>query len=131
MYEEFNTITFKVPDGRPAQPQGMTITNASESDRPTFVWEAADNVTWYQLWLGNNSAEYHFQDWTFAADFGCVENSSCTFELPATMTSGQSSLPDGTYEVWINSWGPGGFAQNPDDVSQGWMRVLEFTVDGA
>ncbi len=137
MYEAYNATSFNLPATQPQQPdpKGITVTNA-DTGQPTIGWQAADNVIWYQVWIGSQIngeyTSYHFQDWTFAGDLGCIDpKSQCTFALPSPLSNGTSRLLAGTYEVWLNSWGPAGFAVSsiPDVPNhQGWAKLTELTV---
>ncbi len=138
MYEAYNATSFSLPNGRPQQPdpKGITVTTNADTGQPTIGWQAADNVIWYQVWIGSQIngtyVAYHLQDWTYAGDLGCIDpKSQCTFSLPSPLSNGTSRLPAGTYEVWLNSWGPAGFAVSsiPDVPNhQGWVKLTELTV---
>ncbi len=137
MYGAYNAVGFNLPTTQPQQPdpKGITVTNA-DTGQPTIAWQAADDVIWYQVWIGSQIngtyVAYHLQDWTYAGDLGCIDpKSQCTFALPSPLSNGTSRLPTGTYEVWLNSWGPSGFAVSsiPDVPNhQGWAKLIELMV---
>ncbi len=135
-YGAYNAVGFNLPTTQPQQPdpKGITVTNA-DTGQPTIAWQAADDVIWYQVWIGSQIngtyVAYHLQDWTYAGDLGCIDpKSQCTFALPSPLSNGTSRLPAGTYEVWLNSWGPSGFAVSSilDVPNQGWAKLIELTV---
>lgn len=122
IYEEFNTATFTLSGEQPALPDQINIAGAN-SGQPTFTWQAPDGVLWYQIWVGGNGTTPYLLNWTFAEDLGCItRGSTCTFQVPTT-------LAQGTYDMWFNSWGPGGFNQVEEEISQGWAQITQFTVN--
>ncbi len=136
-YGAYNAVGFNLPKGRPQQPdpKGITVTTNADTGQPTIAWQAADDVIWYQVWIGSQIngeyMNYHFQDWTFAGDLDCIDpKSQCTFSLPSPLSNGTSRLLAGTYEVWLNSWGPSGFGLNDAIMPYGWAKLIELTVRG-
>ncbi len=135
IYEQFNRLVFNIPATQPKHPTDMTIANANKEE-PSVSWQAADGVIWYQVWIGRQLdkttyVNHHFMNWTFAGDLGCSERGSrCEVKLPVPLSDGSNRLPAGTYQVWVNSWGPAGFAENDDPKLQGWRKITEFLVEG-
>ncbi len=132
-YDQFNLVVFDIPTTRPKHPTNMTVANAN-GEGPSVGWQAADGVIWYQLWIGRQLdkttyVNHHFMSWAFAGDLGCSERGSrCEVKLPMPLSDGSNRLPAGTYQVWVNSWGPAGFAENDDPKLQGWRKIIELSV---
>ncbi len=131
-FDAFNKFKFTLPTVAPKHPLTSTIAVGNTvTARPTIRWGAADDVLWYQLWIGSQVngkyTSYHFQNWMPADGLGCVKrNSTCVYMSPPVFSEGyRSRLPIGTYEVWLNSFGPGGFAPS---TSNGWKKLTEFII---
>ncbi|GAB4517755.1 MAG: hypothetical protein OHK0046_24630 [Anaerolineae bacterium] len=87
----------------------------------TFSWDAAENASWYQIWIGSAdfSQTYHIR-WLTAAELGCDDGGTCAF-LPEGIVIGRGS------NAWfVQAWGSGGLSSGGD--FGGWSQGPSFTI---
>ncbi|GAB4511494.1 MAG: hypothetical protein OHK0046_09660 [Anaerolineae bacterium] len=92
------------------------------SARPILIIPDDPGATWFQIWIG--PADYSRTDyiqWVPKADMTC-EAGLCKY-YPFAFP------PNGNYEIWMQTWGPAGYA-TPTGCDQClWNKVNEFTLD--
>lgn len=101
---------------RPA-PQVATVNAAAAENSLTLMFNEDANATWFQVYVGNARVGAVHLAWYAKADAIC-DNGNCTVSI-------DSYIPDGRYDVAIQTWGPGGYAVNAMD---GWSAPIEVTI---
>lgn len=81
----------------------------------TLRWRADPNVLWYRIWVGPATYDANLI-------FNWYDASAICGETDCTLTAEGISLGNNDYEVWMQTWGPGGFLD--------WFRPSSFTVAG-
>lgn len=109
--------TIDVP--QPTIPTALSVRDAA-SRRPIFSWQAADYVTWYEVWVGTPGPDWatRHQAWHYSGTMGCAAGGTCTIQ-PDLL------LGDGDYVWYMRGWGAGGFTTG--GVS-GWAEGANFRV---
>ncbi|GAB4513811.1 MAG: hypothetical protein OHK0046_14990 [Anaerolineae bacterium] len=97
-------------------------TTVSSDNYPTITWEAADNATWYQVWIGtSNFTTWHVQ-WYPATALTCLTDDVCSITVQQ-----ETPLSEGQTYVWyVQAWGPGGISTNLG--LEGWQEGVTFTA---
>ena len=111
--EEFVRVPARFTVALPAPPNAANIDSRPNQGRPTIEWTADANAFWYQVYAGNASRTY--LEWHPASDL--CEAGMCSINP-------EIDWPSGTYDVWVQVWGPGGFAETLD----GWAQGTSFTL---
>lgn len=96
------TIGFDAPT------TAITFTNLLDAATVTsppeqITWPRDDNVLWYQVWVGPDTYDSEVYFGWEEADAIC-EAGVCTLDLNTADYAG-----DGSYEIWIEAWGPGDY----------------------
>ncbi len=119
-------IPFSMDFSPPQPPIPLTVSYA-DSGRPQFSWQHPPASTWFQLWTfdDNDPATYYtsFQ-WVASLDAGCLESLTCTFTPDFVLGNNR------TYQWYVQTWGPGGFASkgNPNDPFDRWVRGIDYEI---
>jgi hypothetical protein len=90
-------LTFSAP-----LPPLNLIANNADTGRPTLSFTASPGTTWHEV-LVTGGGIVRYQGWTQAAALGCAETMICALALAV-------DLPNGTYEFYARSYGPGGLS---------------------
>lgn len=117
------------PNGTaPVAPQNIVI--QPNQGRPAITWNYDTNAQWFQIWVGNANGTLHLEWYPVNSSEAFVPN-----QAPVTCASGVCSVKPninptaGTYQVWMQAWGPGGFATGgPLSIAPSWNGPFEFTV---
>lgn len=111
------------------QPEIPTITGVTGTDttsRPTFEWmlegRAADASFFHLVVVSeDNPTQLVLDHWVSRRDAcGSLEGTTCATPSPADM------LNSSVYQLYMQSWGPGGFSSGG---ILGWAGALEFTLN--
>ncbi len=91
------------------------------SGRPIMTWNHDPNASWFNVWVGTPAPEYEAVsfDWYEKTDIICG-GLTCTLAPDAHPPS------NGTYELWVRSWGPEGFSTGGS--FEGWAGPYAFSV---
>ena len=85
----------------------------------TVRFKPAPNMTWGHIWFG--SADYTstlYLDWHSMGLLDCYQTgATCEIVVP--------NVPAGSYELWLEGWGPGGYATGATEGN--WQKVGEFS----
>jgi len=92
----------------------------TDTDTPSFHWVRDEGATWYHLWVGDGDFVTQFDGWFWVINTGCTDAMTCTVTPDVNLSSG-------TYQFWLQSWGPGGFSE--DGAFSGWTEGGGFTVE--
>jgi len=79
-------------------------------DKPTYIWNAVSDSTWYYLWVNDRTGN-PVNQWYTAAEAGCGSGSGLCSITPNT------ELALGSCEWWIQTWN--------DDVNS---RIIVTTI---
>jgi large repetitive protein len=103
--------TFKVNVPVPQQTR-MIYPTSPASATPTYVWQMTAYTTWYYLWVEGPSGTV-IKTWY---DASVCSGNVCSV-TPSVV------LPNGTYTVWVQTKGAGGYGP--------WSNAVTFTVTGS
>jgi hypothetical protein len=107
------TISDITPPGKVTQlfPSGTIIT-----DKPTYVWNAVSNATWYQIWV-NDAADNSgkIKAWYSTSQAGC------RFGLGTCSVTTETAIAIGDAQWWVRAWNDLG-GDGP------WSDGMSFTV---
>jgi hypothetical protein len=113
-----DTMSFVVPGGNP--PGKATLispTGNIPSTSPIYSWEAVPAATWYLLRVADSASQTRISQWYKAADARCGSGTGTCNARPST------SLADGAYQWWIQTW---------NDAGDGpWSDAMSFTILGS
>lgn len=101
-----NPATFTVAVPAPALPAAITVD--PRQGRPLLTWADDINALYVQLWIGPNTEDGSFNKWLLRNADSTCDGTTCTY-APAIDWSA------GTYEVWMQAWGPGGYSSGGTD----------------
>ena len=87
-------------------------------DKPTYIWNAVSDSTWYYLWV-NDSTGNPVNQWKTAAEVGCESGTGLCSITP------DIGLALGSCQWWIQTWNDDGFGEWSPSESVG----LSFTVE--
>ena len=87
-------------------------------DKPTYVWSAVSDSTWYYLWV-NDSTGNPVEKWYTSAEAGCEGGTGLCSITP------DIGLALGSCQWWIQTWNDDGFGEWSPSESGG----LPFTVE--
>ncbi len=109
--------SFDLPDEQPDPPQGLTVTR--EGGALNIHWDAAEWVTWYQIWIGTPAPDFatYYMNWLVADDLGCTDTPACVFSPEIDI-----AFPDDLI-IYLRGWGPGGFTSA--ELEGGWIGPIE------
>ena len=91
--------TFTVNPAAPALASGFSVDNSTSPAK--FEWTDDANALYYYLYIGDGVNEPLFFNWVEKTNTIC-DGMTCTFTTPTPPSNG-------TYQFYIQSWGPGGF----------------------
>jgi hypothetical protein len=97
-------------------PRGVRET---ETANPRFEFGAAENATWYNIWVGTQGDhQTHYYGWVSSIDMDCSDGSDCNFIMPDAMDAGD-------YVWYVRTWGPGGMSERG---TEGWAEAGTFGI---
>jgi len=106
-------FNFNVNVAPPALPQNLNVINPNGT---TLAWQHSAYATYYQVWVGTETPfSTAFIGWFSTSDLNCTSG-TCTFN---------TILPSGTYQWYVQAYGPGGITQ---DGIEGWVGGPTFSV---
>jgi hypothetical protein len=121
----FGPVTATTVADAPSVVNTAEVTVVSpDSGTPTFTWQAVPDASWYQALVATPGPDYetiYLFQWFSADTLGCVADNLCT--LPSGIF-----LPNGDFELWIQTYGPGGISQGGVE-NTGWVGPVNFTVN--
>ena len=91
----------------------VQVTTEPRNGRPVIRWDDDLNTMWVHLYVGNGG-DYDYVGWHGRDEtngFTCIDG-ICSAE-PLL------NAPNGTYQIWMTAWGPGGYSQGG---TSGWAR---------
>ena len=106
--------TFAVQVEPPLAPQIAVNPNQG---RPTLSWNNDVRTLYIQIYIGQVNGEMSYLEWHKRSDL--CDETICTL-------SPNVDLSAGTYEVYAQPWGPGGFAS--EDL-EGWIGPVQFDLN--
>jgi hypothetical protein len=112
-----STMNFTVRLG--TKPDAATLVSPKgtiATSKPSYVWNAVSNATWYYLWV-NDPAGAKVKIWYTAAQAGCAAG---TGQCTVTPTN---TLSNGNHTWWIQTWNDYGYGP--------WSTALNFMVNTA
>ena len=115
-------VYFNVGGDAPSAPTNIMV--AVNQGRPTISWNDDPNAQRFQVYVGLPSPYLEWHDKTDSADPITCDGTTCS--LTPNMNPA-----NGTYPIWIQSWGPGGFGIGGsfnESWNQGPDLVLTFTT---
>lgn len=106
----------------PTEPTDLAAEKLGEGN-VRLTWTAAERATEYVLWVGKIQEDgvetaYFSVPFETAADLGCAEGGTCTFDLPEPLSSG-------LYSWFLLAKGPGGVPLNN---FSGYVAGPAFTI---
>ena len=81
---------------------------------PTYVWNAVENASYYQLWVNDSSADGRILKWFTSAEANCASGTGTCSVTPST------ALAQGACRWWILTWNDSGYGP--------WSAPLDFTA---
>lgn len=110
------SVSFVVRVPAPQAPKGIIVD--PNLGHPRISWDDDPHALWFQVYIGTTNFVQMFLGWVRRSAELCTDN-RCGF-------SPDVYLPNGQYEVYIRSWGPGGYCN--DDLHC-WTGPTTFRVN--
>lgn len=110
---ESNWVTLAFTVNVP-KPQLPLISVQITDGRADISWQADENAAWYQVYVGTENNVQMYLAWH--DDNELCDNVSCKFSI---------GLAEGSYNVYIQAWGPAGFSDNG---ISGWAGPVSFSL---
>lgn len=117
-----------IQDTPPNAPE--TLSAIPNQGRPTLTWHNDHLASWYNLWIGNENGTVHYEWYPVNP----ADEVRVGINLPTLACAGLTCTlkPDinpfsGTYQVWLRSWGSGGYSTGGETDYDGWSTT-SFTL---